>query len=69
MITFYEKFRISVNFFKDSMDFLGVLVNKSQELLKSDPSIHGSIANKILLCDNIMQQWFTNSNLDMININ
>ena len=51
------------------MDFLGVLVNKSQELLKSDPSIHGSIANKILLCDNIMQEWFTNSNLDMININ
>ena len=45
MITFYEKFRISVNFFKDSMDFLGVLVNKLQELLKSDPSIHGSIAN------------------------
>ena len=51
------------------MDFLGVLVNKSQELLKTDPSIQGSIANKILLCDNIMQQWFTNSNLDMININ
>ena len=69
MITFCEKFRITVNFFKESMDFLGVKVNKPQEVLKSDPSIHGSIANKILLCDNIMQQWFTNSNLDMININ
>tara|TARA_B100000767_G_scaffold168576_1_gene157841 strand:- start:712 stop:921 length:210 start_codon:yes stop_codon:yes gene_type:complete len=69
MITFFEKFRISVNFFKDSMDFLGVLINKSQELLKSDPSIQVSIANKILLCDNIMHEWFTNSNLDMININ
>ena len=69
MITFCEKFRITVNFFKDSMDFLGVKVNKSQELLKTDPSIHGSIANEILLWDNIMQEWFTNSNLDMININ
>jgi len=38
-------------------------------LLKTDPSIHGSIANEILLWDNIMQEWFTNSNLDMININ
>ena len=57
MITFCGKFRISVNFFKDSMDFLSVLVNKSQELLKSDPLAHGSIANKILLCDNIMQKW------------
>jgi len=25
--------------------------------LKSDPLAHGSIANKILLCDNIMQKW------------
>jgi hypothetical protein len=31
------------------MDFSGVLVNKSQELLKTDPSIHGSIANETLL--------------------
>ena len=45
MITFCEKFRITVNFFKESMDFLGVKVNKPQEVLKSDPSIHGSIVN------------------------
>jgi hypothetical protein len=69
MITFCEKFRISVNLFKDSMNFLGVLVNKSQELLKTDPSIQRSIVNKILLCDNITEKYFTNSNLDMININ
>ena len=51
------------------MDFLGVLVNKFQELLKTDPSIQRSIVNKILLCDNIREKYFTNSNLDMININ